>query len=85
MPYLEERILRLIGIGAAVAANCQHCLQINAVKALECGASEPEILEAIQAGKMVRRGAASMLDQFIASHRNCSSPANNQPDGCGCQ
>ena len=64
---LDERMLRLIAVGASIAANCQPCLQINTAEAREHGASEQEIEEAIWVGKMVRRGAASKMDKFAAS------------------
>ncbi len=30
---LDDRVLRLIAVGASVAANCRPCLQINATEA----------------------------------------------------
>ena len=79
-------MMRLIAVGASIAANCQACLQTNAAKALECGADEQEIVEAIWVGKMVRRGAASKMDEFAAS---LSQEIPAAPDlsnvGCGCK
>jgi AhpD family alkylhydroperoxidase len=82
---LDDRTLRLIAVGASITANCQPCLQINVAKALESGAGEQEIAEAIQVGKMVRQGAASKLDKFASSLNQAAlfaaSPAT---EGCGC-
>ena len=64
---LDERTLRLIAIGASITANCQPCLQTNVTKALECGADEQEIIEAIEVGKRVRKGAATKMDEFAVS------------------
>ena len=64
---LDERILRLIAIGASITANCQPCLQTNVAKALECGANEQEITEAIEVGKRVRKGATAKMDEFAIS------------------
>jgi AhpD family alkylhydroperoxidase len=64
---LDERILRLIAIGASITANCQPCLQTNVAKAQECGANEQEIAEAIEVGKRVRKGAAAKMDEFAIS------------------
>ena len=55
------------GVGAAIAANCQPCLQSTTTMALESGADEQEIAEAIEVGKMVRQGAASKMDRFATS------------------
>ena len=64
---LDERILRLIAIGASITANCQPCLQTNVARALECGANEQEIAEAIEVGKRVRKGATAKMDEFAVS------------------
>ena len=61
---LDERIIRLIAVGASITANCQPCLETNISKALENGADAREIAEAIEVGKMVRKGAASKMDAF---------------------
>lgn len=64
---LDEHYMRLIAIGAAVAANCQQCLEINLARARECGAEEAELAQAIWVGKMVRKGAASKFDEFASN------------------
>ena len=82
---LDERMMRLIAVGASIAANCQPCLQTNAAKALESGASEQEIAEAIWVGTMVRRGAASKMDKYAASLNQAVPLAESLSDeGCKC-
>jgi len=44
---LEERIMRLIAVGASITANCQPCLQTNIAKARENGCDEQEIAEVL--------------------------------------
>lgn len=82
---LDNRIAELIAVGASVSANCQPCLQYHVKKALESRAEEQEIAEAIETGKMVRKGAAVNMDQFAAS-RDVSVPvaAGAVDAGCGC-
>ncbi len=81
---LENRIQALIALGAAVSANCQPCLQSTVALAVESGASEREIAEAIEVGKRVRGGAASKMDKFAAElHSAAPSPAMAD-GGCGC-
>jgi len=79
---LDNHMKALIAVGAAVSANCQPCLQKTAVMALENGADETEIAEAIEVGKRVRQGAASKMDQFVIdlSHLSLSTPNGE----CGC-
>lgn len=82
---LDENTMRLIAVGASVAANCQPCLQTNISKALEEGISEQKINDAIEVGKMVRRGAANKMDKFIIdlNHANTAS-VSAAGSGCGC-
>lgn len=82
---LDERIARLIAVGASITANCQPCLETTVVKALENGASEQDIADAIEVGKMVRQGAASKMDKF-ASSLNQTAPLTAQAAAgqCGC-
>jgi AhpD family alkylhydroperoxidase len=83
---LDDRIIRLIAVGASISANCQSCLETNASKALENGADEQEIAEAVAVGKMVREGAASKMDKFISitHYGAASSSANATRNECGC-
>lgn len=81
---LDDRTLRLIAVGASITANCQPCLQINVSKALECGADEQEIADAIKVGKMVRQGAASKMDKFASSLDDAALSPNAASGECGC-
>ena len=82
---LDNRVLRVIAVGASITANCQPCLQINIQKARASGVGEQEIAEAIEVGKAVRRGAASKMDQFASSLNSADTSTANVPDsGCEC-
>ena len=82
---LDNRIGELIAVGAAVTANCQPCLQYHIGKALESGADEQEIADAIEISRMVRKGAASNMDTFAASlNQGTSSTSISITEGCGC-
>ncbi len=63
---IDERVARLIAVGASVSANCQPCLQRTVRQAREAGLREDEIADAITIGKTVRKGAASAMDALIA-------------------
>lgn len=82
---LDERIKALIAVGASITANCQPCLQSTTKMALESGADEQEIAEAIEVGKRVRAGATSKMDKFILE-LNYTIPASEAVNngGCGC-
>ncbi|MEW5815350.1 MAG: carboxymuconolactone decarboxylase family protein [Spirochaetota bacterium] len=82
---LDNRIKELIAVGASITANCQPCLQYHVTKALESGAAEQEITEAVEVGKMVRKGAASKMDKFASSLAQAvPSVATTSDEGCGC-
>lgn len=82
---LDNRIKELIAVGASVTANCQPCLEYHAGKALENGADGQEIAEAVEVGKMVRKGAASKMDKFALSLDYAAiSTAGATDEGCGC-
>ena len=62
---LDTQVRELIAIGASITANCQPCLQYHVGKAKESGADDRVINDAIEIGRMVRRGAASKMDKLI--------------------
>jgi len=64
---MEVKIKELIAIGASVTANCKPCIEYHITKARENGATDEEIAAAIEIGKMVRKGSASHMDEFIAT------------------
>ena len=80
---LDNRIKELIAVGASITANCQPCLQYHASEGLKSGADEQEIKEAIEVGKMVRRGAASKMDKFAASLSQPGAPTYASTGDCG--
>jgi AhpD family alkylhydroperoxidase len=83
---LDSRIKALIAVGASVTANCQPCLKSTTAMALESGACEQEIAEAIEVGKGVRGGSASKMDKYILD-LNFTFPMpgalSNADCGCG--
>lgn len=83
---LDNRIKELIAVGASITANCQPCLQYHSSEAEKSGADEQEVMEAIEMGKMVRRGAASKMDKFVASLSQTAalSHKNSSSEGGGC-
>ena len=60
---MNEMIKELIAVGAATTANCVPCLNYHYQKALELGATNDDSKEAIDVGRIVRRGAARSWDK----------------------
>jgi len=62
---LDAKMKELIAIGASVACNCHPCVTFHTDKAKELNI-EPELVkQAIEVGKMVRKGAAGQMDELI--------------------
>ncbi len=78
---LDERTLRLISVGAAVGANCKFCLETSIAQALESGADEQEIEQAIAAGKEIRQ-CATKMDRLAGSPNRAAPSAENVPVSC---
>ena len=82
---MDNKTKELIAIGASISANCQPCLEYHTGKAREYGLNETDIKEAIEVGKLVRRGAASKMDKFASSLNEVSISAQiNNDKECGC-
>lgn len=80
---LDNRTTELVAIGAAVTANCLGCLEYHAGKATEYGVEESEIAQAVEIGKMVRRGAAGKMDKLVASLSHAAPAApGGAPAAC---
>ena len=62
---LDAQMEELISIGASVACNCHPCIKFHTGKANEMNV-EPELIkQAIEVGKMVRKGAANQMDELL--------------------
>jgi AhpD family alkylhydroperoxidase len=74
----DNRTTELVAIGASITANCLSCLEYHVRKAAEYGVDEQEIAQAIDVGRMVRKGAAGKMDKLVESLRR---PAPAAPSG----
>jgi len=81
---LDDRTKELIAIGASISANCQPCLEYHLSKAVEYGADESEISDAISVGSLVRRGAAAKMDKFAQNLNKSQLVHKVEDDQCGC-
>jgi AhpD family alkylhydroperoxidase len=62
----DSKIKELIAIGCAVACNCHPCVKYHVGKAHEMGIDADEVKQAVETGKMVRKGAAGQMDELIS-------------------
>ena len=61
---LSVKQKRLIAIGISVATNCESCMEWNIKQALDNGASEEEIIEAIEIAIEMRGAPATAYSRF---------------------
>ena len=61
---LSKQAKELIAVGISVVINCESCMQWHVEKAVEAGASELEILEAIEVGMEMGGGPATASARF---------------------
>lgn len=82
---LDNRLRALIAVGASIGANCQPCLARTVEMATEHGADGPQIAEAVQIGRRVRRGAATKMDEFAGGLLSSHQPRAAAVTGvCAC-
>jgi len=79
---LDNRTTELVAIGASITANCLSCVEYHVSKAVEYGVDKDEIAEAIQVGKMVRKGAAGKMDKFLLDSVRQAVPATATASRC---
>jgi AhpD family alkylhydroperoxidase len=80
---MEDKVKLLIAVGASVTANCQPCLKTAVTQAKAVGVDRKEILEAVQIGRLVRRGAIGKMDQLASAltGKDVSGPEEKCPFG----
>ncbi len=86
---LDDKTMELIAVGASITAGCQSCLEYHAGKAMQNGATEDEVVQAIAVAKMVRGGGAKEMDRFVDDFVDLAATAGGrasapEPSGCDC-
>ena len=61
---LEKRYKEMIAIGISIIVNCESCLELHIKEALRSGASEKQIIEAIEVGIEMGGGPATVSARF---------------------
>ena len=61
---LEKKYKEMIAIGISIIINCESCLEWHIKEALRSGASEKQIIEAIEVGIEMGGGPATVSARF---------------------
>ena len=84
--FNDEKIVTLICLGAATAANCIPCFEHLYEKAHNAGLTQKEIRGAAQLAAVVKKGAhlalKSTIDELLGAHDETHAELPQQPCGC---
>lgn len=61
---LPKKEKELIAVGISVVTNCESCMQWHIEQAVESGANESEVLEAVEVGIEMGGGPATVSARF---------------------
>lgn len=61
---LPKKQKELIAVGISVATDCESCMQWHIEQAAAAGASEPEVLEAVEVGIEMAGGPGTVSARF---------------------
>ena len=61
---LSKKVKELIAVGISIVINCESCMQWHIEQAAKAGASEQEVLEAIEVGMEMGGGPATVSARF---------------------
>jgi AhpD family alkylhydroperoxidase len=61
---LPKKTKELIAIGISIVTDCESCMQWHIDQAASCGATEQEILEAVEVGIEMGAGRATVSARF---------------------
>jgi AhpD family alkylhydroperoxidase len=61
---LPKKQKELIAVGISVATHCESCMQWHIEQAAAAGASEPEVLEAVEVGIEMAGGPGTVSARF---------------------
>ncbi len=61
---LERKEKELIAVGISVVINCESCMEWHIKQALDCGAAEAEVIEAIGVGMEMSGGPGTVSARF---------------------
>ncbi|MGC8484097.1 MAG: arsenite efflux transporter metallochaperone ArsD [Candidatus Baltobacteraceae bacterium] len=76
-----DRIAELIGIGAAVAANCNSCFTSHYTEARKLGVSDADITRAIDLAKKIKDGPNGAMLDLVQRHLGKSATATASAQG----
>ena len=92
-PIVDYKVTMLIAAGAAMAANCEPCLNKIVPDLIEAGVAEADIQKAVEIGQFVKDKPAAIMKEaadalagtrLSEQHNSEGCPSGNMKVGSGC-
>jgi hypothetical protein len=81
-PIVDDKVTMLIAAGAAMAANCEPCLNKIVPDLLEAGVSEADIQKAVKIGQFVKDKPAAIMKEAADALTGTHLSKQNRSQGC---
>ena len=81
-PIVDYKVTMLIAAGAAMAANCEPCLNKVVPDLLEAGVAESDIRKAVEIGQFVKDKPAAIMKEAADALTGTNMSDLNKSEGC---
>ncbi len=79
---VDYKVTMLIAAGAAIAANCEPCLNKVVPDLIEAGVAESDIRKAVEIGQFVKDKPAAIMKEAADALTGTSMSDLNKSEGC---
>ena len=81
---VDYRVSMLIAAGAAMAANCEPCLNKIVPDLIAAGVAETDIRKAVEIGQFVKDKPAAIMKEAADALTGSQLAGPQKSEGCGC-
>ena len=79
---VDYKVTMLIAAGAAMAANCEPCLNMVVADLLEAGVAVSDIRKAVEIGQFVKDKPAAIMKEAADALTGTNMSDQNKSEGC---
>ena len=79
---VDYKVTMLIAAGAAMAANCEPCLNKIIPDLIEAGVAEADIRKAVEIGQFVKDKPAAIMKEAADALAGTRLSGKQKPEGC---